>query len=663
MTPERTNAVVVGLDDYGFGNPRAGMAAQALAFAKWLRGRGVPADNILLLTSPLLDDNDGFRNLLANVANVQDQLHRDVLAVEGDVFWLHWGGHGMVDEAGQRRLILEDATENDLRNINLDRLLALLRSASARRLGRQIVTIDACQRFPHAKAPRPPDGIPVPGGNPPVFGANQQILYASPYGTKAVYLHRLGGGVFSAALLDCLAEAAGTTWPPELRDLLKAVKSHIECLATNGLDLPQPIEVVYGDTDGSRHPVTIAPPPASTTLPAYSRAELSAVLAETTTVAPSAIVDTLWRSLRTVSPISVDDAIDVETIIDRLDQLPRGPRRIPPVLSFVEYLAARLPDPRLLRSWVDDTGQELGVDVAAVSQARSDAMRDSSDAATFVTVKVEPVAGKNDNFTLNAALERDGASLTIRLDDPRPCPAAEVRERCEAMVSRVANFLPTVRGDTLTFEFLLPWSLLNEAVHHWRPASGGRLGLRGKVVVRSLDRLRSDGILRRDWQDRWDRLDAEGSQILFLHLGSALPQYYDSAGTAHVVVEQHDADTLADRFLLAGDAVCVMLSYPYRHGGSSVDGLKVAVAAGMPVAVWCGTGCDSTPLKTIVEELGSERGLARLPERVYRERREANTTDTDHYSRDMILLWDDPYRIPELTTPLASPIASGDPIA
>ncbi|MFD5092773.1 hypothetical protein ACFWMR_19385 [Amycolatopsis thailandensis] len=651
--------MVVGLDKYEFGADRAGMAAQALAFARWLRDSGVPQDNIVLLTSPLLDDSDGFRNFMANSASVQDKLHRAVFGLEGDVFWLHWGGHGMVDEAGQRRLFLEDANRDDFRNINLDRLLALLQSQRARALGRQIITVDACQKFPGLKAPRLPDGIPVPPGNPPVAGAKQETLFASPYGARAVHMSRLGGGVFTAALLDCLADVHGTAWPPDVRTLRNAVKGRVGKMVPDDPDAAHPIVVEYRDQDGNREPVTVVPAPTSSTLPTQSRAELSTLLADAAVIGPATIVDTLWRAVHAVSPISVDDAIDLTTIIDRLDRLPRRPRRLPPVLSFVEYLAPHMAEPRELHAWVDSNAEELGISAAVVEQARADAILDGTDAATFITVKVEPVAGTGDTFTLNAALERDGAALTLRLDDRCPCPAAEVRERCEAIMSRVGNFLPTVRGDALTFEFLLPWSLLNAAVHHWRPGSGGavggQLGLRGKVVVRSLDRLRFDGLAWRDWQERWKRLSEEGAQILFLHNSSALPQYYDSAEAAHLVVEQHNAETLADRFLVAEEAVCVMLSYPYERVESTVDGLQLAVAAGLPVAVWCGTGCDSAPLKAIVEEMGKARGLARLPERFYQERRDATTAGTEHYGRDMTLLWDDPRRIPELTAPLTVP--------
>jgi NTP-dependent ternary conflict system VMAP-like protein len=664
VTPARTHAVVVGLEEYEFGAGRVGMAAQALAFAKWLRERGVPKDNIVLLTSPLLKDSDGFLNRPAHSAAVQNMLHRDVFKLECDTFWLHWGGHGMVDEAGQRRLFLQDATTDDFRNINLDRLLALLQSRHARSLGRQIVTVDACQKFPGQKAPRLPDGIPVPPGHPPVPGAEQEIIFASPLGRRAVHLSRLGGGLFSAALLDCLAEDTGPAWPPDVRALPRAVERRVKLLAPNDPGAAQPIQVVYGDQDGLREPVNIVPAPPSTTLLYSSRAELSTLLAETGAVDPSTIVDTLWRALRAVSPIPVSDAVDLETVVDRLDRLPCRPRRLPPVLSFIEYLAARLSDPGPLRSWVDAVAEELEVDIAAVSQARADAALDTADAATFVTVKVEPMGGTTDTFTLNAALERDGASLTLRLDDQLPCLASEVRERCETMVSRVAKFLPRVRGDALTFEFLLPWSLLNAAVHRWRPASGGvaggQLGLRGKVVVRSLDRLRFDGLAWRDWEERWNRLGAGESQILFLHLSSALPQYYDSAESAHLIVEQHDAETLADRFLLAEDAACVVLSYPYRQRiESAVDGLQIALAAGMPVAVWCGIGCDPAPLKDVVEELCKTRGLAGLPERVYQERRDARAAGADHYGRDVTLLWDDPHRIPELTEPLTAPARGG----
>ena len=60
VRPTDTLAVIVGVEQYAAGKPWGldGPALDACRFAAWLTGRGVPADRITLLVSPL-PENEG----------------------------------------------------------------------------------------------------------------------------------------------------------------------------------------------------------------------------------------------------------------------------------------------------------------------------------------------------------------------------------------------------------------------------------------------------------------------------------------------------------------------------------------------------------------------------------------------------------------------------
>ncbi|MEV4499186.1 hypothetical protein AB0J84_26260 [Micromonospora arborensis] len=212
-----------------------------------------------MLTAPRLSDPDGFTNLLASTSEADSLLHDAMFTREGSLFWLHWAGHGHLDEHGQRRLFLTNATATNLRNLNLDRLAALYRTQLAHKLGRKVFTIDACQTYADPRM-RLPDGIPVPVGNTSPPGAPLEMLFASPRGRRAVHLTKLGGGVFTAALLGVLADEPDDRWPPDFTTLPQRIEEYILRLALNNPDAGRPIDVRYEDAQGRSAVTEIEPP-------------------------------------------------------------------------------------------------------------------------------------------------------------------------------------------------------------------------------------------------------------------------------------------------------------------------------------------------------------------------------------------------------------------
>jgi vWA-MoxR associated protein C-terminal domain/vWA-MoxR associated protein middle region 0 len=667
IDPSRVYAVGVGVGVYGFGEDRRETATQAGTFVELLRSRGVPAANITLLTSPRLPEVEtktGVRNSLADFNNVQALLFQELPAHDADLFWLFWAGHGGLDGKLERRLLVANATADYLVNLNLDELCRYYATDRARGLRRQLFTVDACQPFPGKKTAEFPVGIPVPTGGIPGHYARQDVVFASPRGHKAPYVTALGGGVFSAALLADLRGRAATDWPLEVAELLPRLQRRIASLAPEYPEAQYPILVSRGDSDGGSNEYVFFESVSNTTLLPKHRMSLDRILDEVGRPEAATVLDGLWSAVDRLQSLPVDLALQVETVLDVLDTKTCPPNELPPVLAFVEYLSTRLESGELLRGWLDQVASELQIARGLVETERARlARRPATDPLTYITVRAEPQVGRQLRFALSATLYRDGTSLTFRSDAATPCAVDELQSSAEEILTGLGSFVPNVAGEALTFEFLFPWSLLNERVDAWRlgrsETPGQRLGLRGCVVVRSLDRARADGWTIQAWRSRWERLGAgESASPVWLHQESALPAYFEGK-PEHIIINEHDAHSLTDLFTIVKDAVCLMLSYPYETSGTSrCDGLRAALGAGLPAAVWCHSD-DSTNLKSDLDELHGQGQLRHLPQRVYRARREAVMAGAGHYGHGLTLLWDDPYRIPELTHPLAVPIGDG----
>ncbi|MDR3082734.1 MAG: caspase family protein, partial [Streptomyces sp.] len=219
--PDRTYAVVVGVERYAAGSSwdLPGPAADARRFTAWLRGRGVPAANIQLLLSPLPGDSGREIDVTAGGAGreaVQEALTRRLPAMEGDLLWVLWGGHGVTDPRGHRRLFYADATADDKRNLDLDAWLNAFTTDLVPGFRRQIWLVDSCQTFVEdlGFARSLPGEVP-PGGHR-LPGREQFVLLAAAPGQQAVNDPVQRTGAFSRATLDALTASDRAAWPPDM---------------------------------------------------------------------------------------------------------------------------------------------------------------------------------------------------------------------------------------------------------------------------------------------------------------------------------------------------------------------------------------------------------------------------------------------------------------
>ncbi|MFI9290564.1 effector-associated domain 2-containing protein [Streptomyces gardneri] len=219
--PERTYAVVVGAERYAAGPSwdLPGPAADARRFTGWLRGHGVPAANVFLLLDPLPGAGGPEVDVTAGTAGreaVQEVLTRRLPALEGDLLWVFWGGHGVTDPQGHRRLFYADAGPEDRRNLDLDAWLTAFTTDLLPGFRRQIWLVDSCQTFVEDLGFARSLPTELPSGGERLPGREQFVLLASRPGQRAVNDPVRQTGAFSQAVLAALASSDGGVWPPDM---------------------------------------------------------------------------------------------------------------------------------------------------------------------------------------------------------------------------------------------------------------------------------------------------------------------------------------------------------------------------------------------------------------------------------------------------------------
>src|SRR5262245_15638112 len=210
-SPNKTFALVVGIEKYDVGPSWSlnGPASDACRFTDWLVKRGVPAEQILLFLAPH-EENQALMGRKdpvpqpARQALVNQAITETLRARQGDLLFVFWGSHGIMNEGVNRRLFYTDAIADNKRNLDLNSLLTALRSDHFSGLPKQVCFVDACansledQRW---KSSLPADVIPH--GHPRQHH-EQFVFLATRRGEVARNLSAEKTGLFSRELLETL---------------------------------------------------------------------------------------------------------------------------------------------------------------------------------------------------------------------------------------------------------------------------------------------------------------------------------------------------------------------------------------------------------------------------------------------------------------------------
>jgi hypothetical protein len=264
-------AIVVAVERYDVGGAwdLDGPAADASRFVRWLRSRGVPDASITLLASPLPANQAmvGAIGLPARPAAqsvVYDVLAKELPDDRAGLLMMHWGGHGVVDGDGRRRLFYSDATERDKRNLDFNALSRALLTPYFPFQDQQLLVVDACQNLtselqfvhllPHQTIPEVPSLMP---------DRQQHTLFSASPGEVALNDSTRKTGLFSAELLTLLNDPTAP-WPPRAEWLAARLNDRFARLRAEGTANQHPpylwhrtptVEgVVFGLTPANRPP-------------------------------------------------------------------------------------------------------------------------------------------------------------------------------------------------------------------------------------------------------------------------------------------------------------------------------------------------------------------------------------------------------------------------
>lgn len=243
--PEESTAVLVGIDRYAAGWRLDGPAHDARRMADRLLEAGIPPERITLLLSPGEGDHQGIPIRPADYGTVRTVLVDELSATTSEFLLIGWGGHGVVQGTETRRLFCADATTVDKRNVDLNSLLAALRSTLYRH-PRQAVLVDACQN--HVEDLNFAQDLPAESfpRAVPSREVSQKVLLAASPGQVALNDGNRGTGLFAAVV----HEEMGAEWPPNLDVLREKVSRRFVELRAAGRTAQVPSYLWSRGSDG-----------------------------------------------------------------------------------------------------------------------------------------------------------------------------------------------------------------------------------------------------------------------------------------------------------------------------------------------------------------------------------------------------------------------------
>ncbi len=332
--------------------------------------------------------------------------------------------------------------------------------------------------------------------------------------------------------------------------------------------------------------------------------------------------------------------------LERMNARPDG---VPPLLIFVEYLAAYFGGERAaqLRYWNDRQAQQMGLTekLLAVRQSQTDEPRPPQDVVAYLVIRIEPDHLDPDLFTVVHWRQCDPTGWRPHRGDARSGDLTVVRTHVAELVAK-AEAGWAKDASAIRIEFLLPYSLLNLPVDQWdleeESAVPRPVGLHYQVVVRSLDRARSPQ-WHREWKRRWDLLKQVPS-------GLAAPEelWMWSEGAKTRQLSALDAKLAVSKEVVS----LVLRSVPE---GAEPGEVVVGVRTGVPVMIWHRIDSARPAFESAINAMRD--ALPDLAEGLRKLRSEAKQSSRpdSHVGSRVSLLWDDPDRPVEPQEPPAAP--------
>jgi len=272
VTPEETWALVVAIESYPLrpGLELSGPFRDACDFALWLIARGVPADHIVLLASPLsLEQNKTLSERLE--AEGLDRRTGGIVTHESlevafnrfhnkpGMLVLFWSGHGIMTTAGRvRRPLLGNYSNDHKHTLNVDSLQKHLRSSGFGYPLEQLLIFDICgTRFDELWHR---EGLPENTftTKPDAPRCRQWLLFASEDGQSAENLTQKQTGLYYNELQQILKAQAD--WPPNVETVHGLLEARFKDLADKGEAFQFPIRLHYKSPSGAGEEADLVAP-------------------------------------------------------------------------------------------------------------------------------------------------------------------------------------------------------------------------------------------------------------------------------------------------------------------------------------------------------------------------------------------------------------------
>lgn len=657
MTPERTFALIVGVEKYAASGMRLPGAAQdALRVAGWLTGPGgVPAANVRLFVSPLestsldwscvpeLSHHEGHCRAATHDA-ISDALLMDLAQCDGDLLWFYWAGHGFQYRESGMLLPYSNAKDRNLAHLDLDSMLRSWRSTTVPRgrFKRQVVIVDACQVKISSGSALGVGNYGHPIGEGPPGRRDQFVLYAAREGQAAKNQAELMSGQFTQVLLEQIEAKPIEEAVAELVDIARAVQDRFRELSAEGKAWQEPTFAVHRSWDGSPvfddiWPLDLCAPQ----LDQQAWDELDELFKEERGLLAHTFDAYCWAFEVTGSAVPPETGAKWEQILEVLRDLDerRGSQAdMPLVLPFIRFLASRAwPDDlelaATLGEWVERTRSRLGAGVLQPPPPKR---------VTHCSLyaRIEESTRQLGSYYVDMWLN-DGERKYTHLEDVDggPFSTAELREHVIAQLASQSRRSGGARVDRVEFHISL--AMLDGSQHPglnfeaW-PVPYGKsgksiaLGCICEVVVRfSEDRTWPEDDW---WRAKWNWLQVHGGK----HPEAVRTLTRDDA-----------ISEVTGQFEEEGPPVCVL-----TESADPAEALVELVGAGIPIAVWCrgdtartdGDCLDIAALLADSDQAGAPLDVHAIPGKVRKLRKAAAAA-----LHPLALMWDDPTRLPEIT--------------
>jgi len=639
IRPANTMAMVVGIEEYQAGRAWRldGPALDACRFAHWLTDRGVPPNRITLLVSPLPENagtvakqSQGYGMCAAaEHAVIGEIFGRSLPGETSGLLIVYWGGHGVMEDE-ERRLLYADATASYKRNLNLSLLLKTMRSSKYAGHPQQLVLVDACMSLVTElgwEGDMPSEGFGVGRPEP---RRDQRVLIAASPSERAVNLDALKTGLFSQVVRDGLDDLPAGTWPPDAARLTGFVGDRFQQLREERRTEQVPYHIWFKTPNSDGTFVFASRRFAGPVRAATVGAQL---LASTEYRGLQVILDgaPAARHLSAMYREATRDVVgqtqprrpgDLMSTVDAL----RSPLNPMPLFRFLVMFAADsdLSTQGRLWEWINEVAPHWDVDMDELLTV------DAALRRVFILFRLAPdMLGAGLMVTGWRFEGRDGWQIIVS-EEPWS------RDRLAAEIGRLTDEFDPVEDPVIpVIEFQVPLPMLDDALEALQVDVAGQkreIGTLFPVVVRSLDRLADPGC-RASWQALWNDLTAQGDA-------------YDERLIGWL---EHAPADVPPESLVQAARVCAALAYPRQPGLHGDPVLLAAIKAGSPVALWHRTSSPRRTRRAALEEVLRTRGLRNLPDVVLHQRVAAYYpgAPADHAGRDLVLLWDDPERVPE----------------